>query len=97
MNKESKGVRRVSFVNWIITLFFSVLPGVNIVFFVLLAMLAKNPSKRTFATAALVFTLVLLVGVCVAVIFFGEEIANWAQDLLETAKGAPPSDVTATP
>ncbi len=84
MSKESKGIRRVSFANWLITLFVSILPGVNLIFFIFSIMLARNPSKRTFATAALVLTLILLIAGCVAVIFFGAEIADWAEELLKS-------------
>ncbi len=83
MSRESRGVRKVSFVNWLITLIVSIVPGVNIIFFIFSIMLAKNPSKRTFATAALVLSLILLIAACVAVIFFGAQIADWAEELLK--------------
>lgn len=83
MSRESRGVRKVSFVNWLITLIVSIVPGVNIIFFIFSIMLAKNPSKRTFATAALVLSLILLIAACVAIIFFGAQIADWAEELLK--------------
>lgn len=89
MSKE-KNVRKVSFFNWVITLIFSVIPGVNLLFFIGTSMFARNPSKRTYAVAALVLTLIVLIALCVGVIFFGNEVVEWAEKVLEEAEAATP-------
>lgn len=82
--------KKVSFFNWFITLIFSIVPGVNLLFFIGTGMFARNPSKRTFAVAALVLTLIILIGLCIAVIFFGNELVEWAEQVLqETEKTTP--------
>ena len=91
MKKEGKGVKKVSFINWLITLIFSIIPGVNLVAFIGIAMFARNPSKRTFAAAALVLTLVILIALCVGIIFFGNELVEWAEKVLETAENTTPA------
>jgi len=91
MSKESRGVKKVSFFNWIITLIFASIPGVNLLFFIGSAMFARNPSKRTYAVAALVLTLIVLIALCVLIIFFGTEIVNWAEELLKEAEAVKPA------
>lgn len=90
MSKETKGVKKVSFFNWVVTLIVSVIPGVNILFFIITSMFAKNPSKRMYAAAALVLTLLVLIACCVAVIFFGTELVEWAQEAIDSV---PKSDL----
>ena len=90
MSKE-KNVKKVSFFNWFITLIFSLIPGVNLLFFIGTGMFARNPSKRTYAVAALVLTLIVLIALCVLIIFFGTEIVNWAEELLKEAEAVKPA------
>lgn len=90
MSKQAKGVKKVSFFNWFITLILSAIPGVNILFFIGSAMFAGNPSKRTYAAAALVITLLVLIALCVGVIFFGNEIVEWAEKVIAEAEAATP-------
>ncbi|MBQ5770772.1 MAG: hypothetical protein IIW08_06295, partial [Clostridia bacterium] len=78
------------FFNWFITLIFSLIPGLNLIFFIGAGMFARNPSKRTYAAAALVLTLIILIGLCVAVIFFGNEIVEWAEKVLAEAEKTTP-------
>lgn len=90
MSKEGKGAKKVSFFNWLITLIFSVIPGVNLIAFIGMGMFARNPSKRTYALAALVLTLIVLIALCVAVIFFGNELVEWAEKVLKAAEETTP-------
>ena len=90
MGKEGKGVKKVSFFNWLITLIFSIIPGVNLVAFIFMGMFARNPSKRTYAVAALILTLIIMIALCVGVIFFGNELVEWAEKVLETAENTTP-------
>lgn len=89
MSKE-KNVKKVSFFNWFITLIFSLIPGVNLIFFIGTGMFARNPSKRTYAAAALVLNLIILIALCVGVIFFGNEIVEWAEKVLAEAEKTTP-------
>lgn len=89
MSKE-KNVKKVSFFNWFITLIFSLIPGINLIFFIGTGMFARNPSKRTYAAAALVLTLIILIALCVGVIFFGNEIVEWAEKVLAEAEKTTP-------
>lgn len=89
MSRE-KNVKKVSFFNWFITLIFSMIPGVNLLFFIGSSMFARNPSKRTYAVAALVLTLIILIAICVGVIFLGNEVVEWAEKLLEEAEKTTP-------
>lgn len=87
---KDKNMKKVSFFNWFITLIFSLIPGVNLLFFIGTGMFARNPSKRTYAVAALVLTLIVLIALCVGVIFFGNEIVEWAEKVLEQAEATTP-------
>ena len=88
MSKEGKGVKKVSFFNWFVTLILSLIPGVNLLFFIFTIAGARNASKRTFAVAALVLSLIILIALCVSVIFFADEFADWAQKVLDTQKAS---------
>ena len=79
---KKKEYRRISFSNWFFTLVFSIIPGVNLVWFLLTLIFAKTPSKRSFAAAALVLSVLLLVAICVAVFVYGDAVATWASELL---------------
>lgn len=85
---SKKEIRKVSFINWFITLIFSAVPVVNILFFIITIGCARNPSKRSYAVAALVLTLITLIALCVAVFCFGDTIAKWANDLLAEVPAA---------
>jgi len=89
MSRE-KNVKKVSFFNWFITLIFSLIPGVNLLFFIGSSMFARNPSKRTYAASALVLTLIILIAICVGVIFFGNESVEWAEKVLAEAEKTTP-------
>lgn len=71
----------ISILNWMLTLFVSALPGVNLVGFVLMAIFAKNRSKRTFAGAALILTGIFAVLFVAAFLIFGDQIVEFARSL----------------
>lgn len=87
---RDKNMKKVSFFNWFITLIFSLIPGVNLIFFIGTGMFARNPSKRSYAVAALVLTLIILIGLCVGVIFFGNEVVEWAEKVIAEAEKTTP-------
>lgn len=78
---SKKEIRKVSFINWVITLIFSAIPGVNIIFFLFTIGCARNASKRSYAVAALVLTLIFTIAACVMVFCFGDTVAEWANKL----------------
>lgn len=80
-----KEIRKVSFINWVITLIFSVIPGVNIIFFLFTIGCAVNPSKKSYAVAALVLTLIVTIALCVLLFCFGDTVAKWANELTSAA------------
>ena len=79
---EDKPRRKpISILNWLLTLFVSAIPGVNLVGFVVMAIFAKNRSKRTFAGAALILTGIFAVLFVVAFLIFGDQIVEFARKL----------------
>ena len=87
---RDRNAKKVSFFNWFITLIFSLIPGVNLLFFIGTGMFARNPSKRTYAASALVLTLIILIALCIGVIFFGNEVVEWAEKVLAQAEKTTP-------
>ena len=81
-NTEVSGEKVISFVNWFFTLIFSVLPGINLVFFILTIGFARTKSKRRFATAALVLSLMLLISLGLMLYFYSPEIIKWCEKVL---------------
>ena len=73
---------RISFINLLITLIISVIPVANVLFFIISCAAAKTKSKRNFAAAALVLTLLFTVAIVVALVFFGDNIVAWADNVL---------------
>ena len=88
MSKEGKSAKKISFINWFITLLISLIPGANIIYFIFCIGCAKNPSKKSFAVAALVLALIIIIACLVAVFAFGDKIVLWAEEVLKEAKPA---------
>lgn len=79
---EDKPRRKpISILNWMLTLFVSAIPGVNIIGFVVMAIFAQNRSKRTFAGAALILTGIFAVLFVIAFLIFGDQIVEFARKL----------------
>ncbi len=78
---ENKRSRKVSIWNWMGTLILSAIPGVNIIAMILFIIFAKAPSKRSYAIAFLLLTLILALLGCAALIIFEQEIALLADRL----------------
>lgn len=79
---EDKPRRKpISILNWLITLFVSVIPGVNLIGFVVMAIFARNRSKRNFAGAALILTGTFVVLFVVAFLIFGDQIVEFTRGL----------------
>jgi uncharacterized membrane protein YqjE len=73
--------KKISILNWMGTLLVCSIPGLNLVALILFIIFAKNPSKRSFAVACIVLTLVLAALVCAAFIIFPQQLTQLAADL----------------
>ncbi len=82
--REGKG-ESISFFNWFVTLIFSILPGVNILFFIITIAGARRQAKRSFAVAGLVLTLILGIAAAVMLYWFSDVIVDFLNDLIEKA------------
>ena len=72
---------RVSVFNWLGTLFVSLIPGVNIIAWILFIIFCRPQPKRSFAIAAIILT-VLFAALYIAAFFvFGDQLAEYAAKL----------------
>lgn len=80
MSREEGRIRRkpVSIINWMFTILFSIIPGVNIIGFIATIIFAQNRSKKTYAAAALILCVLFAVLFVAAFLFFGTEIVELA-------------------
>ena len=91
MSKEHKNKSRtpaISFINWFITLIVSLIPGANILFFIFTIALARTPSKRNFAIAALVLALVIGIALAVTLFWFSDSLIDFFNKILAEASPA---------
>ena len=72
---------RVSVGGWMGTILLSLLPLVNVVLWFAWAFTAKKPSRRTFAWACLILTLIAAGIAAVCVTLWGAQILEWARSL----------------
>ena len=80
-NTGDKSYRRVSVGGWIGTLLLSLVPGVNFILWIVWAFAAKRPSRKTFAIACLILTLIFVAAALLAITLFGEQMLIWARTL----------------
>lgn len=64
----------VSVINWMLTLPLCVIPGVNIIAMLLFLLLGKSSSKKTFAVAIILWTLILAALLVAAVLLFPVQV-----------------------
>ncbi|MEF9973876.1 MAG: hypothetical protein RR296_02260 [Clostridia bacterium] len=83
--------RDISVLNWLGTLFLSIIPGVNLVMFFVWAFASKRATKRHFAIAALILTVLLLVVGVLACALYGDAIVGFLERL--TPSAAPTSPI----
>ncbi|MBR7040926.1 MAG: hypothetical protein IKI24_03690 [Clostridia bacterium] len=94
MSKEKKkSEKSVSFINWFITLIFSWIPGVNIIFFIFTIAFAGTRTKRNYAIAGLVLSLILALAVSILLFWFSDNVVAWLKDILPEAAAAPEAAV----
>ena len=77
----AKEYRKVSVWGWMGTLILSAIPVLNIILWLIWAFSAKRPSRRTYAAACLILTLICAVLAALAVTLFGERILEWARSI----------------
>jgi len=83
MSREEGRIKRkpVSIINWMLSILFSIIPGVNIIGFIATLIFAQNRSKKTYAAAALILCVIFAVLFVAAFIVFGDEIVELAGKL----------------
>jgi len=75
---EKNKSKRISVLNWMGTLLVCSIPGLNLIALILIIILAKSPSKRSFAVAGLLWIVLLAILVCAAFLLFPTEISEFA-------------------
>lgn len=85
---RTKKSTKISTLNWMGTLLLCAIPGVNLIAIICFMIFAKSPSKRSFATAMLIWTLAALVAAVVLLAVFPTEAGQLA-DYLRTLAAAP--------
>ena len=76
---------RISVLNWMGTLLLCSIPGVNVIAVICFLIFAKNPSKKSFALALLLWALIGIAVVVALLLAFPEPAAQLADLLRETA------------
>ena len=89
---KNKG-KRISVWNWMGTLLLCCIPGVNLIALILFIIFAKSSSKRGFAIAGLVLTLLFGVLICAAFAIFPQQLS----ELAETLRAAGTAHLLVTP
>ena len=72
---------RISVWNWMGTLLLCSIPGVNLIALICFLIFGKNPSKKTFAGAVLLWALIGVIAVTAVLVAFPEELAMIADVL----------------
>lgn len=66
--------KHISVINWMLTLPLCVIPGVNIIAMLLFLLLGRSRSKKTFAVAVLLWTLILALLLLAVVLLFPVQV-----------------------
>ena len=80
---------KVSLLDWMGTLVLCAIPGVNLVACICFMIFAKSPSKKSFALAVLLWTVILVVAGIVLLLAMPDQIADFAAYLREQAGTMP--------
>lgn len=86
--KKTKG--KISILNWMGTLFLTSIPGVNLIALICFLIFAKSSSKKTYAAAALIWILILMIALVVLAVVFAPQLPVLAEAIRDQAafKGA---------
>ena len=91
MAKSSK--KQPSVLTWMGSLFLYSIPGVNLIFLILSAILAKSASKRTFAIAGILLMVVFAVLIFAAFASFPDFFTKLTTAMRDAVYRAPVGDV----
>ena len=75
---EKTKTKKISILNWMGTLLVCGIPGINLIALILFIIFAKNPSKRSFAIASLLWMILVTVLVCAAFLCLPEQLSEFA-------------------
>ena len=87
MSKKEKAAKNaaeykpVSVGGWLVTLILSAIPALNLILWMIWAFAAKRPSRKSFAVAMLILTLIFLSLALLTACLFGQEILDWARSI----------------
>lgn len=95
MARAKKG--KISVWNWMGTLFLCAIPGVNLIATICFLIFAKSPSKKSFAWAMLLWTVILLAATTAALLLLPEKMNELADYLRQQAAAAPAALPTVAP
>ena len=79
--KAAKTYKKVSVMGWIGTLILSAIPVLNLILWLIWMFSAKRPSRRTFAGACLILTLLGAALIALGITLYGREILEWARQI----------------
>ena len=79
--KEKHHSRHMTVRGWLGTLLLSAIPVVNLIFWIIWAFASKKHSRKTFAIACLILTLVFAAIIAGVVSLYGEKILEWARQI----------------
>lgn len=77
----SADYKPVSVGGWMLTLFLSAIPALNLLLWIIWAFSAKRPSRKSFAVAMLIWTVIFIALILLAACLFGQEILDWARSI----------------
>lgn len=86
---RTKKTPKISVINWMGTLLLCAIPGVNLIAIICFLIFAKSPSKKTFAGAVLIWSVLIAVAAALLLLFFPQEAADLANILRDTAAQMP--------
>lgn len=75
---EKNKNKKISILNWMGTLLVCSIPGLNLVALILFIILAKSPSKRSFAIASLLWMVLITALICAAFLVFPAQLSEFA-------------------
>ena len=93
---RAKKTNKISVLNWMGTLLLCSIPGVNLIAIICFLIFAKNPSKKSYALALLLWALIAIVAVVALLLAFPAPIAAFA-DALRSAATIVPAETISIP
>ena len=81
MRNKHKDYKPVSVGGWLGTIILSSIPVINLILWIIWAFAAKRKSRKTFAIAMLILTLLFAALIAAAIGLYGAEILDWARSI----------------